>query len=438
MATTSDAQFVSWIRSAAPYFHAFRGRTFVVAFGGELVDQGKFASLAHDLNLLHSAGIRVVVVHGSRPQIESQLKQRKARSKYKDGVRITDGVALECVKEAVGLLRVEIDALLSQGLPNSPMAGAAINTVSGNFITAQPYGIRNGTDFQYTGTVRKVDAQAIRACLDCGNIVIVSNVGYSPTGEVFNCTVEDVAVATAKALAADKLVYFTDLPVQDKRGKVLAEISAAEAGRLLASANNLSDDTRLFMQHAVEAVRGGVPRAHLVSHQVEVSLLIELFTHKGSGSMITADKLEKLRGATIDDVGGILSLIEPLEAEGVLVYRGRELIEREIQRFHVVEHDGMIVGSAALYPFPSGKAAELAALVVSPEARGAGVGEKLVDHISREAKKRGLKKLFVLTTQAAHWFIERGFAEGDVSVLPEPRRSLYNYQRRSKVLIKNL
>lgn len=132
------------------------------------------------------------------------------------------------------------------------------------------------------------------------------------------------------------------------------------------------------------------------------------------------------------------SLIEPLEAEGVLVYRGRELIEREIQRFHVVEHDGMIVGSAALYPFPSGKAAELAALVVSPEARGAGVGEKLVDHISREAKKRGLKKLFVLTTQAAHWFIERGFAEGDVSVLPEPRRSLYNYQRRSKVLIKNL
>lgn len=438
MATNSDAQFVSWIRSVAPYFHAFRGRTFVIAFGGELVDQGKFVSLAHDLNLLHSAGIRVVVVHGSRPQIESQLKQRKTRSKYKEGVRITDGVALECVKEAVGLLRVEIDALLSQGLPNSPMAGAAINTVSGNFITAQPYGIRNGTDFQYTGTVRKVDAQAIKACLDCGNIVIVSNVGYSPTGEVFNCTVEDVAVATAKALVADKLVYFTDAPVLDKRGKVMNELSAQEADRLLAHATNLTDDTRLFMQHAVEAVRGGVPRAHLVSHQVEGSLLIELFTHKGSGSMITADKLEKLRNATIDDVGGILSLIEPLEAEGVLVYRGRELIEREIQRFYVVEHDGMIVGNAALYPFPSGKAAELAALVVRPDARGAGVGDKLLEHVSGEAKKRGLRKLFVLTTQAAHWFIERGFSEGDVSTLPEPRRSLYNYQRRSKVLIKNI
>ena len=438
MASSSDSQFVSWFRSVAPYFHAFRGRTFVIAFGGEVVDQGKFAAIAHDLNLLHSAGIQVVVVHGSRPQIEAQLKQHKARSRYADGIRITDALALDCVKEAVGLLRVEIDALLSQGLPNSPMAGAAINTVSGNFITARPYGIRDGVDYQYSGAVRKVDAQAIRACLACGNIVIVSNLGYSPTGEVFNCTVEDVAVATAKALVADKLVYFTDSPVLDSRGKVTTEISAQEADKLLMGNSPISADTRRFLQHAVEAVRGGVPRAHLVSHQVEGALLIELFTHKGSGSMVTADKLEKLRGATIDDVGGILALIEPLETEGVLVYRGRELIEREIQRFFVVEHDGMIVGNAALYPFPSGKAAELAALAVRPESRGAGIGEKLLEHVSKEARKRGLRQLFVLTTQATHWFIERGFAEADVSVLPEPRRSLYNYQRRSRVLVKKI
>ena len=438
MATSSDSQFVSWFRSVAPYFHAFRGRTFVIAFGGEVVDQGKFVAIAHDLNLLHSAGIRVVVVHGSRPQIEAQLKQRKARSRYADGIRITDAAALECVKEAVGLLRVEIDALLSQGLPNSPMAGAAINTVSGNFITARPYGIHKGTDFQYTGTVRKVDAQAIKSCLDCGNIVIVSNVGYSPTGEVFNCVVEDVAVATATALVADKLIYFTDSPVLDRRGRVMTEISAQEADKLLGGASRLTDDTRLFLQHAGGGVRGGLPRAHLVSHQVEGALLIELFTHKGSGSMITADKLEKLRGATIDDVGGILALIEPLEAEGTLVYRGREIIEREIQRFFVVEHDGMIVGNAALYPFPSGKAAELAALAVRPESRGAGIGEKLLEHVSREARKRGLRQIFVLTTQATHWFIERGFSEADLSVLPEPRRSLYNYQRRSRVLVKKI
>ena len=438
MQLQSDAQFVAWFRSVAPYFHAFRGKTFVVAFGGEVVADGKFVSLANDINLLHSAGIRLVLVHGSRPQIEALLKRRNEPSRYKRGIRITDPVALECVKEAVGVLRVEMEALLSQGLPNSPMAGAAINTVSGNFITAQPYGVHGGIDFQYTGAVRKVDTQAMAGCLDAGNIVIVSNVGYSPTGEVFNLSMEDVAVATAKALAADKLIILTDEPVKDDRGRLIAELSAKEADRLLARGKQLSPDTRLYLQHATEAVREGVPRAHLVSHKVDGALLIELFTHEGSGSMLTADKLEKLRPATIDDVGGILQLIEPLEADGTLVYRGRELLEQEIQRFVVVEHDGVIVGCAALYPFPSGKATELAALAVRPELRRLGHGEKLVDHLSAEAKRRGFRKLFVLTTRAAHWFIERGFSADDLAALPEPRRSLYNWQRRSKVFVKAL
>ncbi len=357
MQVRSDAQFVAWFRSVAPYFHAFRGRIFVLAFGGEVVADGKFIALAHDINLLHSAGIRLVLVHGSRPQIEALLKRRNARSRYQDGMRITDPVALECVKEAAGVLRVEIEALLSQGLPNSPMAGAAINTVSGNFITAQPFGVHGGTDFQYTGTVRKVDAPAIGACLNAGNIVIISSVGYSPTGEVFNLSMEDVAVATAEAIRADKLVFLTDEPVKGKRGRTVTELSAKEAERLLAKGTHLSADTRLYLAHATEAVRTGVPRAHLVSHQVDGALLIELFTHDGSGAMLTADKLEKLRAATIDDVGGILRLIEPLEAAGTLVYRGRELLEQEIQRFFVLEHDGVIVGCAALYPFPSGKEA---------------------------------------------------------------------------------
>ena len=438
MQVESDAQFVAWFRSVAPYFHAFRGRTFVIAFGGEVVADGKFTSLANDINLLQSAGIRLVLVHGSRPQIEAQLAVRNQRSNYQDGVRITDPVALECVKAAVGVLRVEIEALLSQGLPNSPMAGAAINTVSGNFITAQPTGVLRGVDFQYTGEVRKVDAAAITGCLDAGNIVIISPVGYSPTGEAFNLSMEDVAVATSRALAADKLIFLTDEPVKDNRGKLVAALSAQEADRLLARGKQLSADTRLFLQHATEAVRAGVPRAHLVSHKVDGALLMELFTYEGSGSMLTADKLERLRPATIDDAGGILQLIEPLEADGTLVFRGREVLEREITRFFVIEHDGIIVGSAALYPFPSGKAAELAALAVRPESRRLGHGEKLVEHLSMVAKKRGFRKLFVLTTRATHWFIERGFSETDVSALPEERRSLYNWQRRSKVFVKAL
>jgi amino-acid N-acetyltransferase len=438
MPALPDGNFVTWFRSVAPYFHAFRGKTFVVAFGGELVAEGRFVTLAHDLNLLHSAGIRIVLVHGSRPQIEAQLKTRKARSRYHKGLRVTDPVALECVKAAVGWLRVEIDALLSLGLPNTPMAGAAINTVSGNFITAQPMGVHDGVDYLHTGSVRKVDAHAIRACLDAGNIVVVSPIGYSPTGEVFNLSMEDVAVATGAALGASKLVFFSDAALLDADGRVLPELSANEAERLLARGEHLTADTRLYLAHAVEAVRAGVERAHVIARSVDGALLAELFTHEGSGSMITADKLERLRSATIDDVGGILRLIEPLEADGTLVRRGRELLEREIGRFVVLEHDRLIVGCAALYPFPRAKAGELAGLAVRPEHRRAGHGEKLLGAIEAHARAAGMKKLFVLTTRTSQWFVERGFLPASPDALPSEKRALYNWQRRSKVLVKPL
>ncbi len=433
-----DANFVTWFRSVAPYFHAFRGRTFVIAFGGELVAEGRLVALAHDLNLLHSAGIRLVLAHGSRPQIEAQLRQRRHRSRYHKGLRVTDPVALECVKEAVGLLRVEIDALLSLGLPSTPMAGAAINAVSGNFIGARPLGVHDGVDYQHTGTVRKVDAAAIAGCLDAGNIVVVSPVGYSPTGEVFNLAMEDVAVATATAVRAAKLVFLSDAAVLERDGALRPELTAREAERLLADGRHLSRETRAALTRAVAAVRAGVERAHVVPRDADGALLIELFTHAGSGSMVTADSLERLRPATIDDVGGILRLIEPLEADGTLVRRGRELLEQEIDRFIVLEHDRLILGCAALYPFPKARAGELACLAVHPDYRGVGHGEKIMAAIEARARAARMKRLFVLTTRATHWFVERGFGASGVDALPAERKLLYNLQRRSKVLAKPL
>jgi amino-acid N-acetyltransferase len=438
MPPESDTRFVSWFRSVAPYFHAFRGRTFVVAFGGEVLADGNFVGLAHDLNLLHSAGIRLVLVHGSRPQINRQLKRRRLVPRYSQDMRITDATALECVKEAVGVLRVEIEAQLSQGLPNSPMAGAAIRLASGNYITAQPIGILDGVDFHYTGQVRRVDSAAIAEALDHGRIVLVSNLGYSPTGEVFNLAMEDVALATAVALKADKLVFLSDAPVADRDGKLLPELTAQDAERLLVRGKHLSDETRRCLTRAARAVRDGVARAHVVSRGEDGALLIELFTHAGSGTMLTADKLERLRPATIEDVGGILQLIEPLEAEGTLVRRGRERLEQEIGRFFVIEHDQMILGCAALYPFPRTKSAEMAALAVRPEYRGRGYGEKLLEALEVRARAMGMQKLFVLTTRTAHWFIERGFVANGVGALPKEKRGLYNWQRRSKVLVKTL
>jgi amino-acid N-acetyltransferase len=330
-----------------------------------------------------------------------------------------------------------MEALLSQGLPNSPMARAQIRVASGNFITARPIGVLNGVDFQFTGAVRKVDSVAIARRLDAEEVVLVPHLGYSPTGEVFNVAWEDVAESVAVALKADKLLMYTDrLPV-DRKDEVVAELTAREAEALLAK-GGLTPQTARAVEHAVRAVSAGVPRAHIVTRRVPSSLLLELFTHTGVGTMITADTVEKLRPARIDDVRGMLALIEPLEADGTLVKRNRELLEAEIGNFFVVEHDGVIVGCAALYPFPKEKCAEFACLAVAQEYRDAGYGEELLKACEERARASRMRKVFALTTRASHWFLEQGFRAADVEALPSRRKALYNWRRGSKVFIKRI
>jgi amino-acid N-acetyltransferase len=440
---TSPPSFVTWFRAAAPYIHAFRGKTFVVAFGGEVVDEGQLAHLSHDVALLASLGVRLVLVHGVRPQLEVLMAQRGIEPQYANGLRVTDEAVLGCVKQANGIVRIEIEALLSTGLPNTPMANAAVNVASGNFVVACPRGVYEGVDLKYTGAVRKVDVSALRGRLDAGEIVLVSPLGYSPTGEAFNLTVEDVATSVATALAAEKLIFMIDGPgVQRGRGRLLRELtlSSAEAwiARTKKSKVGRGTDIERFLPAAIDACRRGVARAHLVSRHVDGALLLELFTHHGIGTMISRDSLERLRPARIDDVGAVLQLIAPLEAEGTLVKRGRERIEREIGYFTVIDHDRRLIGCAALYPFPSARAAELACLVVHPDHRNAGHGEALLLHIEARARAQKLDKLYALTTHTAHWFVENGFHEVDVSELPAERRQLYNWQRRSKVFVKSL
>jgi amino-acid N-acetyltransferase len=420
--------------------HAFRGRSFVIAFGGEVVDDSaKFLALIHDLNLLASVGVRLVLVHGARPQIEARLKQLKHRTRYVNGLRVTDDIALSCAKEASGRMRVEIEALLSMGLPNSPMAGSDIRVASGNFVTAKPLGVLDGVDLMHTGEVRKIDAVGIRDRLDHNELVLLSPIGYSPTGEIFNLPLEDVAAAAAIALGADKLIFLMDSAgvVTGKHAELKHELTCSQAERLMLRNVASSGDAGLYLPRAVTACRAGVKRAHLISRHVDGALLLELFTHRGVGTMLTQDPVEKLRPAKIDDIGGILRLIEPLENDGTLVKRSRELLEMEIERFVVLEHDRVITGCAALYPFEQG-VAELAGLAVHPDHRRAGAGERLLLAVEARARQRRIKRLFVLTTRTAHWFIERGFQTAAVTSLPRRRQDLYNFQRRSQVLIKRL
>ena len=432
-------EFVRWFRNSSPYINAFRNRTFVVAFGGEMLADAQFANLVHDLVLLNSLGVRLVLVHGTRPQIEQCLQHHKADFEYVNGRRITDDVALSCVKQAAGNVRVDIEALLSMGLTNLPMAGARIRVVSGNFVTAQPLGIRQGVDYCHTGEVRRIDSQAIHQHLNEGALVLLSPVGYSPTGEIFNLTAHDVATATAIQLQADKLIHLVDgKGITDNRHRLLRELTLEQAEALLAGNHKLNEDAANSLASAISACRHDVPRTHIISRQVDGALLLELFSRDGCGSLVMQDQFEDTRQATLNDIGGILELIAPMEKDEILVRRSRERLEMEIDHFTVVERDGMIVACAALYPFIDEKVSELACLAVHPDYRNQGRGDALLKYIERQSRQLGIKQLFVLTTRTAHWFRERGFKAGKLEKLPIKRRELYNYQRNSKVFIKDM
>ena len=436
--TPYDEHFVSWFRAVTPYINAFRGKTFVIAFGGKAVESEFAKTLAYDVNLLVSLGIRLVLVHGARPQIEEELREKNLESIYHRGYRVTDAAALDCVLDAVGSVYLEIEAMLSQGLPNTPMANSRIRVIGGNFITGQPIGVLDGIDMQYAGKVRKVDAEGIIAQLGLGNIVLLNCEGPSLTGEIFNLQMEEVAEAVAVALKADKLVYLTDSAgVTDKKGELLDELTADEASRLLAGADWLTPDMRRYLPCTVRASRAGVGRVHLISYEQDGALLRELFTHDGVGTVVTRESLENMREAKADDIPALIALIEPMEQEGILVHRPRELLEQEIERFSIMLHDGIIVGCAALYQH-SEEEAELACLAVNPDHREWGYGEQLMKRILRRARQAGIKRLFVLTTRTEHWFVERGFKLGAVDELPAAKKEMYNWQRRSKVLWRNV
>ncbi|KGD62481.1 N-acetylglutamate synthase [Alcanivorax jadensis T9] len=435
--TTPDNQ-VHWFRNSSPYINAHRGRTFVVMLSGELLDGPRLPTLIHDLALLNSLGIKLVLVHGARPQISARLAESGIESTFEQHMRITDSAALNGVMAAVGALRLKLEGLFSMGLANSPMYNAGIRLISGNFVVAKPVGVRNGFDYQHTGEVRRIEVDAIRQQLSNGNVVLLSPLGCSPTGELFNVNAEEVASTAAIALGADKLILMgDDLRLADPEGNLVRELSPQQAGKLLAGDQYQDNGVDRQLTAACHAASNGVGRAHLIDANDDGALLKELFTRDGCGTLVTRETYETLRGARIDDVGGILELIEPLEADGTLVRRSRELLENEIQRFAIIERDGMVVACAALYPFPDDKTGELACVAVHPGYRKGERGAQLLGYLERRAKEQGLTSLFVLTTLTAHWFQQQGFELAGVEALPGARKSLYNWQRNSKVFVKS-
>ncbi|ADT87945.1 amino-acid N-acetyltransferase [Vibrio sp. Vb2880] len=437
---------VKGFRQSAPYVNAHRGKIMVVMVGGEAIADKNFANIISDLALLHSLGVKIVLVHGARPQINQILATHNRSTPYHKGIRVTDEEALSLVMQAAGQLQLAITARLSMSLNNTPMAGTQLNVVSGNFVISQPLGIDDGIDYCHSGRIRRIDIDGINRTLDQGSIVVLGPIASSVTGECFNLLSEEVATQVAIRLKADKLIGFCSAQgIIDENGNSIAELFPAEVEkivtRLESESSPTADDTTgtlRFLRAAIAACRAGVPRSHLVSYKEDGALIQELFSFDGIGTQIVMASAEQVRQAQIDDIGGIFDLIRPLEEQGILVRRSREQLEQEIHKFTIIDKDGLLIGCAALYPYQDESMAEMACVAIHPEYRDGNRGLLLLNHMKHQAKQMGIQRLFVLTTHSLHWFREQGFTEVGVDKLPIAKQSLYNYQRRSKILTLNL
>ncbi|PHM48640.1 amino-acid N-acetyltransferase [Xenorhabdus miraniensis] len=437
-----STELVEIFRHSVPYINAHRGKTFVIMLGGEAIAHDNFSNIVNDIGLLHNLGIRLIVVYGARPQIEQNIAEHNHQPFYHKHTRVTDAKTLDLVKQAAGLLQLDITARLSMSLSNTPSQGAHINVVSGNFIIAQPLGVDDGVDYCHSGRIRRIDEDAINQQLDNNAIVLIGPVAVSVTGESFNLTTEEIATQLAIKLRAEKLIGFcSSQGVLDAEGNTLSEMFPNEGENRLHELENSDDHysgTVRFLRGAIKACRRGVRRSHLISYQENGSLIQELFSREGIGTQIVMERSEQIRRANINDIGGILELIRPLEQQGILVRRSREQLEMEVDKFMLIELDNVTIACAALYPYPDEKIGEMACVAVHPDYRNSSRGEILLNSIINQAKQTGLEKIFVLTTRSIHWFQERGFEPAGIETLPVEKQALYNYQRCSKILMLNL
>jgi amino-acid N-acetyltransferase len=422
----NNSTFVNWFRDSSPYIHAHRHRTFVIYFGGEALLDDNFKNLIHDFALLNSLGIHLILVHGIRPQIDNALKKSKQSSQFQNSLRITDKHTLQCVKESAGLVRVDIESLLSQGVANSPMSGAELRVVSGNFITAQPLGVIDGVDFQNTGKIRRINNTAIQQQLDLENIVLISPIGYSPSGDLFNLSAEQVATEIAISLQAEKLILMTEQSFQSATGELIAQMTTEETKQFINQESQLASSTQHALKSAIHGCQSGVKRVHILNRLIDGALLTELFSRDGIGTLISSTQFEFLRSAVLSDIPGILELISPLEKKGILISRSPEQLEINIADYIIIERDGLIIGCTALHPIKNSQMGLIACLAIHPDYQKSARGNQLLEQLLKQAQQKSFTQVFAFSTQSMQWFIERGFSEQEATQLPTHLQATYN------------
>ena len=437
--------FVEQFREASKYINEFSMQTFVIAFSGDIIHDNQLENIVQDINLLQSLNIRIVVVYGIRPQINFLINDKNSNSLVRN-IRVTDQNILAKVIDINGRNKVTIESALSSKKLDLSSGVKDNKVTSGNFITARPLGVIDGVDMQFTGQIRRIDDVSIKNKLNDKEIVLISPLGFSPIGDVFNLSYEQTAAHVSSAIKADKLIYYMNHNgIFNIKGELISELTTEKTKNLIASvekksspekAPNISIADFNILKSSMYAIKHNVPKVHLINRNIDGSIIEELFTEKGSGTIFTEYPLELIRQAEIKDIEKIHRLISPLGSKGILINRAKEHIERDIKNFHVIEHNHNLIGCTALYQY--NLMGEIACFAIDSDYQNKGYGNKLLRFCEKYAKKIGLSKIFLFTTQSEHWFLEKNFILGDKNDMPVKRKKLYHPKRNAKYFTKKL
>jgi len=426
------------LREALGYISRYRGETFVIKLESGLLEDSIFPSLARDVALLHSMGVRIVVVPGSRRQIDRVLKAYGVKTQIVEETRITS-------EESLPLVNLAAFDVCNRLM--TAFAESGLNALIGNWVKARAVGVRDGVDYQHTGLVQGLRTDTLRELLEREFIPILPNIGWSNSGKPYNISSTQLAMEVAAQLGAAKLFFLCDekpvsaegleLPpeVEVREDGLLSRLSLSQVQELLEkNPESLRQPQRDYFRRSLDACRRGVHRAHIVDGNLEGALLREVFSRDGLGTMIYVSEHENIRRARSEDVADMLRIMEPYVAKGILVPRSVAFVQERIEDYVVYDVDGFVQGCAALHPW-SGNSAEIAAVAVAEGTRRSGVGRRLVQFLMGRARQNAIANLFLLTTQTSDWFAELGFVRGTVSDLPTEKREGYNEKRGSQVFV---
>lgn len=414
-------------RGILNYIPQFRGKIFVLAVDGDVLEEKYLSDLLVDLGVMHSLNIKVIIVHGGAKQIKAESESRDLSPSCCHGVGPTDEPTLKLSVDVItGLTFSLVQRLKTVG----------VNAVSGNFFDALPKGIYKGVESESTGVISNLDSPQLLDLLDAGMMPVVAPLSQNAAGELLRLDAYHVASKLAVAVGAFKLMFLNSISTEKSLGTDSKELSLDDASEQMKSVEGLQ---REQLKEGVQACRGGVPRVHFLDATVHGAVLTELFENEGVGAMIYANDYRIIRKMTEVDIPYVLGMMEDSVEDDAIVRRSHEFISSVIDQFYVLELDKHIIGCVSLKPYPKSKIAEIGSLFIHRSHRRLGNGKRLVDFVEEEARNAGVKKVYALTTQAAGFFSVAPYEKGEIKDLPKDRREeLLATGRNSKVFVRAL